>query len=94
MSENEGNQLTLPRGLTLWVVSPGATLIRLVLSCCSLAAGACATALPETRKKVLSALLLRFPGQTTIYVELNTFYNIKHIMLFSWKRERWMHWQI
>lgn len=48
----------------LCVVSLGATLIRLLLSCGLLAAGACATALPETRKKVsvCSAALIPRPN--------------------------------
>lgn len=57
MSENEGNQLSLLQGLTLCGVSVGATLIRLLLSCGSLAADACAPAPPEIGKKILSAQL-------------------------------------
>lgn len=57
VSENEGNQLSLLQGLTLCGVSVGATLIRLLLSCGSLAADACAPAPPEIGKKILSAQL-------------------------------------
>lgn len=56
--KNEGDQLSLLRGLMLCGVSLGASLIRFLLSCSSLSAGACTTTLPETRKKVLSTQFL------------------------------------